>query len=161
MPGPAPSSENSAPIIETWRRLAGLKRLCFEATPGPGSGTGWRGHGEARIEAVSEADGIRLHEHGRFVPAGHGRAVAFRNVYHWQRTDDRLSLAHERFGRERPVPLFELAPAASGVLACCHAHHCGADRYRARLELMDNGFDLIWHIAGPIKDEHLRYRYRG
>lgn len=149
------------PIIETWRRLAGLTRLCFEATPGPGSCTGWRGHGEAHVEAVCESDGIRLHEHGRFMPADHDRAVTFRNVYCWQWTGDRLSLAHERFGRERPVPLFELAPAGDDALMCCSAHHCGADRYRARLELVANGFDLVWHIAGPSKDEHLVYRYRG
>lgn len=161
MSDPALPHKNTAPIIAVWSRLAGLGRLTFTATPGAASQTGWAGHGEARIDVTTADDGLRLHEQGQFTPTGIDRPVAFANVYRWVHHGQRLSLWHERFGRDAAVWLFDLAPVADNALATIEPHLCGADRYRARLTLAADGFDLCWSISGPRKDETLAYRYRG
>ncbi len=72
-------------------------------------------------------------------------------------------MSHERRGAAAAVRLFELIPAGPGDSAdwvAREAHQCAADRYRARLTLADEGFDLEWIIEGPRKNERLYYRYR-
>ena len=141
-------------------RLTRLRRLCFTATPGPGSRTGWAGHGEAQAESSADRDGIRLYERGHFTPRATGAPIAFQNVYRWVEQADRLSLWHERFGRDAAVWLFDLVAADRNTLVTAAPHPCGADRYDARLTLTGDGFDLRWSITGPHKDETLAYRYR-
>lgn len=153
--------ENQADaIIRTWRRLPRLCELTFDAHPGPGSRTGWRGRGHARIDTRADSDAWRCIEQGQFWAQEAGRALAFRNVYRWRRTSDALLLAHERFGAAAPVALVALVAAGPQTLVSRQNHHCGQDRYRATLTLCAQGFVLDWHITGPAKDEHLRYRYR-
>ena len=142
-----------------WERLPRLARLRFSATPGPRSQTGWAGTGEARIDTSRDADGVRLHENGLFTPSAAGSPVAFRNVYRWSRHGDRLSLWHERFGRDAAVWLFDLVATGRDRLETVEPHPCGQDRYDARLTLTAEGFDLRWSITGPRKDETLAYRY--
>lgn len=147
-------------IIRTWQRLARLRSLSFTAEPGHASQTGWRGAGTAEVTAEADGDDWRLIERGHFTPEGASRAVAFANVYRWQRAGDRLRLYHERFGAEAAVFLFELVAESAQCLVCEQPHLCGDDVYRGRLVLTDSGFDLNWSIRGPRKDEHLFYRYR-
>lgn len=156
----AADDKGSNPIIRAWQRLSGLRSLSFEAQPGPASLTGWRGSGKAEIVAEADGDDWRLIERGRFSPAGTTRTVGFANVYRWVRADDRLRLYHERFGANAAVFLFELVAASDQRLVCQQPHLCGDDVYRGTLDLVDDGFDLDWSIAGPRKDEHLYYRYR-
>lgn len=147
-------------IIKTWQRLARLRSLRFTSTPGAHSHTGWSGQGraEVRVEPIA-GDCLRLIETGRFQPDGHTRALAFSNVYLWQRVDDTLQLSHERFGAEQPVFLLSLAPAGPELMASQAPHLCGADQYAAELRLTDTGFALDWRITGPVKDECLAYQY--
>lgn len=151
---------DDAPIIETWARLARLTTLTFTATPGPGSHTGWAGDGHGDVTPRLEHDALRLFESGAFTPRGARQALAFRNVYRWQRAPGRLSLWHERFGAEAPVWLFDLMAEGPDRLVTAAPHLCGADVYRARLSLVADGLGLDWHITGPRKDECLCYRYR-
>jgi len=134
--------------------------LSFSATPGPNSRTGWAGLGEADVRTSGDAGQLRLHEDGQFTPKATGTPVAFRNIYRWVDRGDRLSLWHERFGRDAAVWLFDLAATAPNELTTVDAHVCGDDRYAARLSLTADGFDLRWSITGPRKDETLAYRYR-
>jgi len=134
--------------------------LSFSATPGDHSQTGWAGHGEAQVCTSRNADQLRMHENGHFTPSATGTPVVFRNVYLWVLRGDRLSLWHERFGREAAVWLFDLAAVAADKLATIDAHQCGSDRYSAALALTTAGFDLRWSITGPRKDETLAYSYR-
>ena len=156
----ASSHTNQPAIIELRERLAAIRRLRFTARPGPQSRTGWAGQGEAEVRIGDDADGLRFHESGMFTPEASDTPVAFRNVYRWQFHDDRVALWHERFGRAAAVWLFDLVPIDTGVYAAADSHLCGADRYDARLTLVDAGFDLRWSIAGPRKDETLAYHYR-
>lgn len=147
-------------IIETWQRLVRLHALDFVSTPGDDSRTGWAGQGRAdlRVEPVTP-DCLRVIENGQFQPADSARPLTFSNVYRWQWAGDELRLSHERFGVEQPVFLLSLVTAGPDRMASRAAHLCGADRYVAELRLTDAGFELDWRITGPVKDEHLAYRY--
>ena len=160
MPRAAPSQINESAIIELRARLTDIRQLSFTAKPGPYSRTGWAGRGEARVQVSDDDDGLRFHESGEFTPAATGVAVAFRNVYRWVLHADRISLWHERFGRDAAVWLFDLVPTTPREMVAAKSHRCGDDRYDARLRVVDEGFDLRWAIAGPRKDETLMYKYR-
>ncbi|RJS94097.1 DUF6314 family protein [Salinisphaera sp. Q1T1-3] len=140
--------------------MSAITSMSFEATPGPRSPTGWRGHGTARVCCRTDGDVQRLIERGRFLPSGATRAFAFHNTYRWAFDETMLRLAHERFGAETPVELVELVADGPDSLIARAAHVCGADHYTARLVLVADGFDLIWSIDGPAKQEHLCYHYR-
>ncbi len=112
------------------------------------------------MRTSEDAGQRRLHEDGHFTPNATGTPVAFRNIYLWVHHGDRLSLWHERFGRDAAVWLFDLTASAPSELATVDAHVCGDDRYAARVSLTEDGFDLRWSIIGPRKDETLAYRYR-
>jgi len=150
--------ENAA-IIETWQRLADTRALSFTATPGPDSTTGWAGRGHGTVAVQRNHDSIRFLEHGSFALDGGSTPVAFHNVYHWRYMGDRLSLSHERFGSDAPAWLFDLVANDAGGLISDAAHRCGADDYRGRLVLAEQGFSLHWSICGPRKDESLIYHY--
>lgn len=137
-----------------------LRRLTFSAAPGPGSQTGWAGSGEAEVSTTIDGQVLRLHERGTFVPDGAAQGLRFQNVYRWHFDDTNIALAHERFGRQAAVALFDLVPAGARALVSQTAHHCGADDYAARLNLRADGFDLAWTITGPYKNEALHYAYR-
>lgn len=155
-----PLPDEGSPIIDAAARLSALRSLRFTATPGRASQTGWAGHGTARIQASTDRDGIRLYERGHFTPAAAGTPIAFENVYRWVEHNDRLSLWHERHGRDAAVWLFDLVAADHNSLVTAAPHPCGADEYDARLTLTADGFDLRWSITGPRKNETLAYRYR-
>ncbi|MES1924977.1 DUF6314 family protein [Salinisphaera sp. T31B1] len=152
-------SDESA-IIDLWRRLPSVRRLTFSATAGPDSVTGWTGTGLADVVCEEAGDGLRFIETGRFTLVDTTHPLTFHNVFHWRAAPGRVALAHERFGRDAPVWLFDLIAAAPGELTAAESHLCGNDRYDARLRLVDDGFDLRWTISGPRKDETLAYRYR-
>lgn len=143
-----------------WQRLSRISALSFTTAPGARSRTGWSGAGHADVVCEAGEGCLRFFEHGLFTPAGNARALTFRNIYRWQPGDNALSLSHERFGRDRPVWLFDLVAAGPDRLASAKPHVCGRDLYHGELLLNDSGFTLAWTISGPAKDEHLVYQYR-
>lgn len=147
-------------IIRLAERLTSIRRLAFASRPGPDSRSGWAGRarGEVRVEAQDKT--IRFFESGTFLLEGRATPVPFSNCYRWELGETRIALYHERRGADQAVWLFDLIAADSASLVSAEAHLCGEDRYRARLGLVDEGFDLSWTIQGPRKDESLSYRYR-
>ncbi|WP_136064461.1 DUF6314 family protein [Modicisalibacter radicis] len=129
-----------------------------------GSRSGWAGKGQGTVDVEEHADAsLTFSESGRFHLVGATESIAFRNVFRWTPTQDAIALSHERRGAAAAVRLFELIPADPGDTAdwvARDAHQCAADRYRARLTLAYDGFDLEWIIEGPRKNERLHYRYR-
>lgn len=152
------SSEDA--IIRTWALLTRVRRMAFTAEPGPGSRTGWRGRGSARLDIRPAGRDWRLVERGRFRSHGARRAITFSNVYRWQRSGDAIALSHERLGAQAAVFLFELVPDGPDRLVSRYDHRCGRDTYAAALDLRADGFRLAWRICGPAKDERLTYHYR-
>ena len=66
---------------------------------------------------------------------------------------DTLRLEHLRFGEDRPVYLFDLAPAGDRGWRSVSPHLCSEDCYAAVLLVRDNGILLRWSIDGPRKKE--------
>ncbi|QEL10742.1 DUF6314 family protein [Kushneria phosphatilytica] len=138
----------------------------FHSRPGPGSHSGWagRGQGKVDVESTQTPSGeiiLRFHEQGRFTAdETAGRAIPFNNVYRWTFLEDRLSLHHERRGIEEAVWLFDLIhdEHSSGLISA-HPHPCGKDSYHACLKHDEYGLEMEWTIIGPVKNEHLHYRY--
>lgn len=146
--------------------LPTIRRLDFASRSGSGSQCAWSGKGHGSVAVAIDADAsIRFIETGQFrLDAPLARAVPFRNVFRWTPGSEHMALSHERRGVDAGVWLFDLIAAPAGESAdfvSREAHLCAADRYRAKLTFMDDGFDLEWTISGPKKDEYLRYRYRG
>ena len=163
--------------VADWLPL--ITRLCLHAQSGPASACGWNGHGEGVVSVDRDADGgVIFRESGTFtLAAGSADAdsavrsspkrLSFGNVLRWAIGDNRIALAHQRFGVHAEVALVDLVPAVVGRpsdadadLVAATPHLCGRDRYHARLSLTEAGFDLIWCITGPTKDETLVYAYR-
>lgn len=153
-------------IIRLQALLPTIRRLDFTSRSGSGSQCAWSGEGQGSVVVVTCADAsVRFSETGHFrLDASTANAVPFRNVFRWTPSREQFALSHERRGAEAAVWLFDLIAAGDGEradLVSREAHLCAADRYRARLTFMDDGFDLEWIISGPKKDELLHYRYRG
>jgi hypothetical protein len=155
-------------IVQLSRRLANVCRVTFHARSGPGSRCGWSGTGQGQVIAAYDADASLT-----FTEAGHFQlaptperptppSVPFRNVFRWRLQEEGLALSHERRGPAAAVWLFDLVadPFRETEFLSRKAHLCGDDRYRARLSLVEQGVDLVWHIQGPGKNERLCYRYR-
>lgn len=83
-----------------------------------------------------------------------------RNVYRWDCGEERISLYHERRGPNSAVVLFDLVAEDDITLVNAAVHQCVDDAYSARLTLCEDGFELVWRIVGPRKDENIAYRYR-
>jgi len=120
------------------------------------------GRGRVRARRVRE-DVIRFEESGRF-ELGHGPTLNFLNALRWTLEPDRIVLAHCRQDAEVGTRLVEFRPpprpCSDADLTSAAPHPCGQDRYAAVLKLADGGFDLVWQVTGPRKQQRLIHRYR-
>ncbi|MDK2778483.1 MAG: DUF6314 family protein [Pseudomonadota bacterium] len=144
-------------IQQLWQRLQTTAAFSYTATPGPGSRTGWQGWGQGQV-TVERVSATELHfiEQGSFT-LHNGPAVEMHNRFIWQQSRGGVTLSHGRRGE--PVFLFELIPAGDALWRSAQDHVCIDDLYSGNLTENANGFELIWHIHGPKKNEQLVYRY--
>ena len=84
--------------------------------------------------------------------------MELKNRYRWTLLPDGVNLSHVR--RQEPVDLVTLVPVSDVFLAPREPHLCGKDCYLLDVELKSSGFDALWRIRGPKKDERIRYCYR-
>lgn len=152
-------------IIELGKRIGQITRLDFSASTQQGSKTGWNGEGHGEVEVTSSLQGeqrvVYLKETGEFCLHG-ARPVPFTNIYRFTWYADRISLHHERRGKEHAVWLFDLTCDQDDpdILLSEKSHLCGSDHYSAMLKLNSEGFILNWTIQGARKNERLTYHYR-
>lgn len=155
--------DTKAVILAVAERLPRIGLVSIEARSA--SASGWAGRGRGRVRVAHAADGgIDFQENGRFEAEDGRAALAFRNLLRWTVEPDRILLAHRRHGPAAGTRLVELrpqriGPAGAGLVGV-EPHHCGADRYEATLKLAEDGFDMLWRVTGPRKDERLIHRYR-
>jgi hypothetical protein len=140
-------------------RLARLQALTFTARSA--SATGWTGSATGVVVVQIPLPGVViLNESGTWRPE-RGPEQRFHNVFRWSLLEPALvRLEHLRFGVDRPVWLFDLAPATEGLWLPAGPHVCREDCYTAELRLADGGLSLDWTITGPRKQERIEYRYR-
>ena len=119
--------------------------------------TGWDGRAEGIVEISHREGVIEFFEQCRFRPDSGGE-MELKNRYRWTLLTDGVNLSHVR--RRKPVDLVTLVPVSDVLLRPRNPHLCGKDCYRLDVELKSSGFDALWRITGPRKDERLRYYYR-
>ena len=166
------NGEATARIVQLTAYLSSISNVTFRSRSGAGSRCGWSGEGSGTVTVALHDDGsLTFTENGLFRLDAHPadsdilspRPMAFHNVFRWHLGEERIALSHERRGPDAAVRLFDLVIAdreQEADFVSREAHLCGDDRYRARLTLLDQGFDLVWSIQGPRKNEQLHYHYR-
>jgi hypothetical protein len=147
-----------ATIREIWDRLGQVTSLVFTARSA--SPSGWNGSGSGKVVVESTDAVLIFTESGTWLPDG-GRELCFTNVFRWTRLDasGAIRLEHLRFGPERPVYLFDLAPSADGEWLSMSPHVCREDCYTACLQTHPDQIDLRWSVNGPSKQETIAYTY--
>jgi Family of unknown function (DUF6314) len=89
-----------------------------------------------------------------------GRELRFTNAYRWSLVSRSVvRLEHLRFGPNRPVYLFDLAPQDESTWASVTPHHCRSDLYSLQFELGRDAVSLLWMIVGPGKREKIQCVY--
>jgi hypothetical protein len=147
-----------ATLAEIWQRLRAVQALCFVAHSE--AGTGWDGTGEGVVSVSEPREGVLVFdESGRWHPL-RGRASRFTNVFRWSLVGGYLRLEHLRFGQDRPVFLFDLAPGADGIWREISPHECREDCYCATVRVEVDMLIVHWTIYGPRKRESIEYTYR-
>jgi len=70
-----------------------------------------------------------------------------------------LRLEHLRFGMEKPVLLFDMAPTTDGAWREISPHQCREDCYTASLRIEGEILVVAWTVVGPQKRESISYTY--
>jgi hypothetical protein len=142
---------------EVWDRLRQVRTLSFIARSA--GLTGWNGRGSGMVVVESAGEGvITFAESGFWRPEG-GRDIRFHNVFRWSKAGEAIRLEHLRFGADRPVYLFDLAPAADGEWRSVSPHLCSEDCYAAAMRIQEDKIVLRWSVIGPQKNEEIEYVY--
>lgn len=138
-------------LLDALRRV---KAVRFDAR-----GSAWVGAGIGSVAVASPADGvITFAESGTWRPE-RGGEFEFSNVFRWSAVAPELvRLEHLRFGPDRPVHLFDLAPDGDGWRSV-EPHTCVADSYAAEVRPLASGLWVAWQIIGPKKREAIEYAY--
>lgn len=160
-PAWSPQMRNHPLPQEVWKKLSGITSLAFSAASKGSGNTGWNGvgRGDVRVEHP-DASTLLFYEQGRWV-SREGRETAFKNVFRWsyERFHNRIKLEHLRFGIQRPVFLFFLAPSGSHTLESASSHVCKEDAYLGKVSCSQKGIKLNWRVIGPKKNEEIDYVY--
>ncbi|XGA81315.1 DUF6314 family protein [Halomonas sp. CH40] len=152
--------QTSQEVLSCLRRV---RALHFNAQSQ--AGTGWEGvgKGEVKVSAAQE-NSLVFHESGNWQPnhksAEHPSAFAFTNTFRWTAIGHQLRLEHLRFGVDKPVLLFDMAPDEAGQWREVDPHLCGQDVYAASLTIKGNQIRVAWSIQGPRKQESIVYSYQ-
>jgi hypothetical protein len=144
-------------LCEVWAVLQGVRSLEFEAHSQ--AVTGWDGIGTGSVAVSEPAAGVIVFEETGTWKAPARREVRFTNSFRWSAVGESLRLEHLRFGPNKPVLLFDMAPDENGVWREISPHQCREDCYSASLAVQGKELLVAWVVQGPRKQESIRYRY--
>jgi hypothetical protein len=134
-----------------------VRSLSFVARSGMPNG--WNGTGVGTVVVRLGGNGtMTFTESGTWRPEV-GPQTRFTNVFRWMLAGDVLRLEHLRFGEDRPVYLFDLAPAGDREWRSVSPHLCKEDCYAGVLTICNDNIVLRWSIDGPWKREAIEYVY--
>jgi hypothetical protein len=143
-------------IERFWERLAETSSFTFESRCGVGSQTAWEGDAVGRVDVAVKNGIIEFHEQCRFRLKSGGE-MDLKNRYRWSLVQEGIELCH--FRRGESVHLVTLIAIEDETLIEREGHFCGDDCYRLKIRLMKDGFQALWIITGPKKNETITYRY--
>jgi hypothetical protein len=144
-------------LEQLWERLGSVRAVSFIAQSARPGGCNGAGSGTVLVERTA-AGTMTFTESGVWRSEG-GRDLRFANVFRWSVAGKAIRLEHLRFGADRPVYLFDLAPAGEREWRCVTPHQCREDCYAAVLIVCDDHIVLRWSIDGPRKQEMIEYTY--
>lgn len=136
-----------------WRRLGKVHSVSIQAQ------SGGQAFGEVSVrEEKREVLLFTVKGHWVNVPS---REMEFTNMLRWtlDLSSGLIALEHLRYGMNRPVFLFHLAPTGFKTLQSVDSHLCGDDCYFGRIEFTDPHIRFLWRILGPKKNEILQHTY--
>jgi len=136
-----------------WQRLVKVKRVTIQTQ------SGLEGFGEVVVVATPGV--LVFTEKGQWAYP-RAQEVGFSNTLRWtfDRSSQMIALEHLRYGLNRPVFLFHLAPVGPNSLQSIDSHFCADDCYFGRIEIHDQRIRFLWRILGPHKNEVLHYTYQ-
>lgn len=87
--------------------------------------------------------------------------IEFKNTYRFNLDLEKnlIRIEHLRFGKAKPVFLFDMRMRNSHELICNEPHHCNLDTYFAKCTFTKSKITFEWKIAGPQKNQVLTYEY--
>lgn len=144
-----------------WERLACVSQLTLQAKTKSKDPSGWNGKGKGDVQVSREGNTVLIFQEKGFWKNPQGNETNFNNIYRWtlDREKEMISLEHLRFGLNRPVFLFNLAPSGIQGLKSIDAHLCDGDTYFGQLYFNFHCLRFHWRIIGPQKNEEIEYYY--
>lgn len=141
-----------------WERLANTETLLFSAKTRQGAMVLQNGKAEVKVTASSST--LIFEEKGVWL-VDELPGSSFTNSFRWtfDFSQSLISLEHLRYGPNRPVFLFHLAPTRPGVFESVDSHLCGEDTYLGNLIWNHKMVQFHWRVIGPRKNDELIYRY--
>lgn len=146
---------------DPWSLLGRVRAFTVRVLYAGGAGhQSHKGTGVVEItrDAAEGEERVGWHESGRW-QRGPLTGIAFHNATLWRRRrgSDVVELSHLRRGVHQPTLLVELRPDSATSLVSVAPHHCGPDRYAARLRWDARALYLTWDVESPTDPYRLEW----
>lgn len=107
-------------VQQLWDGLQRVRSVRFISR---GDTAGWDGIGVGSVVVASPSEEVLVYTESGTWQLARGRETRFSNVFRWTLTGPELiRLEHLRYGADRPVFLFDVAPVSSGEWASVRPH---------------------------------------
>ena len=140
-------------LDDFWQRLGKVRQVSIRTQ------SSWQAFGEVSV-CEEKKDIFLVTEKGRWMHRPL-QELDFSNILRWSldRAAGMIALEHLRYGLNRPVFLFHLAPTGPKTLQSIDSHLCLQDCYFGRIEFTERHIRFLWRILGPRKNEILHHTY--
>jgi DNA-binding PadR family transcriptional regulator len=147
-------------LLHFWQKLTAVRNLTFNAKSKSTDG-GWNGRGKGEVQCTHEEPNALIFQERGVWLSKDNQETNFSNVFRFSldRRAGLISLEHLRYGPERPVFLFFLAPTSHNKLTSIDSHFCNDDTYFGQLTYDQTSLKLSFRVIGPKKNEELDYVY--
>lgn len=149
--------ENSSIILSFWDRLKSIEKLTFTATTNGKEKWERKGYGIIKVQRTDNS--LIFDVKGTW--SDKTKQIDFTDCFRWALDPiaGMISLEHMRYGRDKSVFLFHLAPSADQHLSSIGSHLCGTDSYFGHLYCDKHYIRLSWRVIGSNKNEEIEYFY--
>jgi len=148
--------KNNAIILQFWDRLKTTSKLSLTAH----AKGKWerKGYGVVNVKADRQN---RLIFEVKGVWSDRTHQIEFTDSFRWSLDPiaSIISLEHLRYGIDKPVFLFHLAPCKDDSLSSVGSHLCGKDSYFGHIHYDPGYLKVSWRVIGPAKNEQIDYIY--
>jgi hypothetical protein len=139
-------------LSNLWKRFLSLRSVSIEAPLG--------GRAYGNVSVIEEKRNVILFQERGYWEEP--QKIEFTNTLRWSFDYELglISLEHLRYGWNRPVFLFHLAPSSQRTLQSIDSHLCREDCYFGKIDCTDQHIQFLWRILGPKKNDTLIHVYK-